>query len=506
MSYYIDPTVSPSGIGAINDPANALPSTIVASTEYDVKAGTTLTLAANENISTINSVIVNSYGAGNNPIITGNPSDVRFTLSGTTSNFLGENFTLDGSASTNSLVSITASGGGNAFNNVTFLGNPTAGANVNAINVGGNTALTNFSVINSVFSGSYRALAYLLNTASITTNGITFTGNTVTGTLSDPFRVSIETAADGTSSINNITVSDNVFDTCAGNVWIRNTLTILAPPLRGDGVLVSNNILRDFANAPVAANQPATLTVSGYTNAVIRGNTITNCFTSGGLIQTTGNSGLIIEYNYLAHAVTHNASLVDSVGIFDDQGNDGSTVRYNTIVDCPGYGNPTPPDNYGGGIAFWHSTNARHYCNVIKDSNKGWTYGYTGDTGNKVYNNTLINNATAALYRYGTGALAGNLLFKNNLIIGSAAVEGGGTSSANLVTNLSYATTALAGLVVDAVGLPIGLAPGSPCIGVGTDLDQYTVSKSGFPFYSPPSVGAHEVPRPFDMFSVGWMG
>ena len=508
-NYYIDPT-GDGGVGSLGDPDVAFPATPVSNTEYDIKAGTSLNVGSGKLFSAKSNIIISDYGTGAKPVITGTAgANIRLTSASNNDHFTVSDVVIDGSASTQTLVYINSTGIGHYFDNVDFVGNADPSTTAPLVNFGQNK-LETLSVSSCTFTNHDRTITWLYTGAgTVTSTGVLIDGCTFTNTYGDPIKLTVEAPTRETSTINNITISNNKFDTCAGFAMVRNGYALEDARIWGTGIVVSDNVFINSANNPyIASGQGASVSLTGTDGAIISGNYLYNCWSQGALIQTGDNKNLIIENNYCEHSVTNAFNDADGLGIFDDRINTGSIVRYNTVVDCPGYGrvNPAPADNYGGGIGFWKANNARHYCNVVKDSAKGWTYGSVEEHGNKVYNNTLIDNATAGLYRYGSAALAGALLFKNNLIIGSAAVQAGGTASSTLTTNLSYATTALAGLVVDGVGLPIGLAPGSPCIGAGTDLDQYTVSKNGYPYYSPPSVGAHEVPRIFDMFSAGWMG
>jgi len=506
VSYYIDPTVTPGGIGTIGDPAASFPGTINASTEYLIKAGTTLDVGTGQVISSKNNVTVGRYGDGADPIITGTTSGARITIGGTTSNFTVHNINFIATATTGSLIYVNTTGGTNLIDHCTFIGLSTASGGA-SISLNTALAITGLTISNCTIDKGNYGISCLVNTPGLTYSGITISGNTITNTNLDPIRLSVESTAGAwsTSNINNVTISGNTIDRCAGHIRVRNgNLTDRMNPVNlGSNITLSNNRLTNSALTNTAANQGAAIALHGCTGGVVSGNYLYNCFCAGGQIETGSNSGLLIENNYVEHSVSNNG--IDAVGIFDDEGNVSSTVRYNTIVDCPGYGVANPPPNYGGGIATYRARNSRYYGNLIKASGRGFTYGDPLETGNMMYNNTLIDNTRGALYRSGSGALAGALLFRNNIVIGSS-IEGGGVSNATLVSNVSYATTTLAGIVVDGVGLPIGLAPGSPCISAGIGLDQYTVSKNGYSYYSTPSVGAHEVPRPFYMFAVGWFG
>lgn len=177
-----------------------------------------------------------------------------------------------------------------------------------------------------------------------------------------------------------------------------------------DGIVVDNVV--------AYGNGYGGISVSGFKSDVIQSYVKNSEAYGNGQVSTLGgiwtgsNDGLIIEKN-LSHDNTTPAGGIDGVGIFVDQWDTDCIVRYNEV-----YGNlGSAVTNSGHGIAFWNSMDNAVYGNVVRDNKDGIVIGHASSVGNKIYNNTVVDN-TRYQIGYWLSAIATSAEIKNNILSG----------------------------------------------------------------------------------------
>lgn len=498
VSFYIDPYGVGDGSSDLN-PAASLPATLVNGTNYLFKPGTTYNRGASAiSLSSKAGITFDTwYGEGKATVIT-NPGVIVFSTGGTTADLAVKNLILENSGA--NAIYLNSPLTSLDIEDIDFA-HP-AGSTSNIISFAAAQNLSHLRLKNLDFTNGNRAISLLCSVANLVIDDFLIDGITVTGLLDRIVRLTTESANDAwlSSVINNLTIRNVNADRNYGGIWVRSGYdpNYWNPPVRGANLVIEDINIEN--SAEFSDNTlPGGVNITGFEGVVRRVRTY-NVTAQGAAISGTTNRNLIYEENYCEHTVSVaqdvNGKYIDSLGIFCDQGNQNCTVRYNTIVDCPGYNIEDDPakmaSNSGGGIGLWNCGNNDVYGNVIKDSRYGVTYGNVNETGNRVFNNTDIG-CVASLKKYGSSALAGSLTQKNNASIGSTTLfEYTSNPSCTQVTNEQYATAAEAGVILDANGIPIRLTADSPLRRAGTDMSAYYEDADGNAFQSPPNVGAFQ--------------
>lgn len=502
-NYYIDP-VSGTGNGISQSlAAGSLPSPLVNDTIYLFKNNTTYVRSTTIGITDKSNIQFGSYGTGKATINCNSSSNITMSTGGTTANLVLSNLIFIGSdnattvfiGSNVSLISIS---------NVDFIkSNIGTGDH---FYVGGNYNASNVTISDTTFSNGQAGVLFQCTRTNLTSSNWNFQNITATQLKNRVIRLSIEPTNNAwdSSNLQNIIVNNCSVSNCYGGIWFKVCNTSLSetalwtPPVRGNNITVTNSSFQ-YTTLDINNIHAGGINITGFNNCYIGNNYLKNVTTHGAAIQTIMCTNMIIERNYVEHAVAQNKNVsglyIDALGIFLDAGDQYCTARYNTIVDCPGYNIESNvqlmSDNSGGGIGFWNSGYNNVYCNLILSSRYGISYGQTNEIGNKAFNNYILDCSNTAFRKHGTAYLAGNIALFNNGIINTGSVS---FATQNLCANISYNetfnTTSNAKLVLDTNGVPTGITYDPKFIKKGTTLDGTYYDENGVEFHSPPNIGS----------------
>jgi len=496
-NYYIDPGVGTGDGSSDLNPAGALPGTIQANTNYLIKAGTTLQRSSAIGAASKNNIVFDTwYGTGQASVV-GTASNISlFSTSGTTSNFTLNNLRLE---SLGGLPVFSFNSPLTSLILENFESHLPIGSVDNHVNFTSGQLMTGVQIKNFIIRNGNRAVSLLCTTANLIYDDWLIEGLDCSGLKDRIIRLTTEPTNDAwlTSVFNNFTIRDVVGDRNYGNIWVKSGYAAawFDPPVQGDNLLIENITLTNSAEF-LDNLIPGGVSVMGCKNGIVRDISGINITTTGGIVGSSSNTNMLYEHIYAEHAVSVNEK--DGCGIFCDRGTRNSIFRHSEVVDCPGYtiaGGLLPIENRGGGVGIWEATGNSIYGNIVKDSLYGFFYGDGDEAGNKIFNNIDIG-CESSLKKIGTAILAGNLEYKNNISIGSSAIfDYDSNPSCTPESCASYASADLAGIALDASGIPCNIYSSSECVNAGADLSIYVEDKNGNPFYSPPNQGAFSTPR-----------
>jgi hypothetical protein len=443
--FYIDPSSPVNGTGTIDSPFNAWSSiTLAAGNRYLQKRGTAAVFSANLAVTGANGTSVNpiTYGAYGDfsldrPLfVFTNSAFFNLTSSRTFINI--EDIEFDSLQSGAACMTI---GSGCTDINVRRCKFKTQDTQAHITCTGSATiAFQRITLEDNDFTGSgLRAFSFLATSATVLAHtGFYFRRNKFGGDLKNGIRITMETAAAATSSINDVEISYNIFDgvkQAAVNIRAVNLANsdTTAPTTQGDGLEIFKN---KFTNCGLeAGNTSGTLGTPFFKNGAIYRNELRNCSTTGGLIQGTHRDNFDIFENICIGAVPVNS--IDGSGIFADRYDTNIRIFRNVIGDCLGVAGV---NNSGAGIQVWMAQNVKVYSNIIYNCLYGFDIGANSNrviSGLEIYNNTVFDivNEIAQFDIDATGMTATSLTMRNNFF---ADTPVGIDARLNPQTNVNY--------------------------------------------------------------------
>lgn len=386
---------------------------------------------------------------------------------------------------------------------------------------GASTAMSNCAVKDCIFDGGGNyAIGYLATTPALSHSGLTLTGNTITGTgssstgLANAIRISMESASLGTTSFSNLNVSNNTITNVPGaGIYIIPVQVVdadVTPTLWGVGLTVYNNVLTGCGNNTVQGG----IYMTGWDTFAVSFNYVSNCTTSGGLIQAGRCKNGDIFENDLSYAVSNNG--IDGDGIFIDSWSDQVSAKRNYCHDLPALAGVS---NSGVGIATHRTTNIFICSNFIERVQQGFTFsgqnGYVISANIHYWNNTVRQASDSGIKRGANlaGVTTTSIDGKNNLFIdclyginpvdasvaqtnvsnnafvnvGTAYPNGQGAGTADQVLTT---TAARLGADYSPVFVSTGSGSNSPLIGAGTFVAQSFRDWNGVFFNAVPEIGS----------------
>ncbi|HRZ15222.1 MAG TPA: right-handed parallel beta-helix repeat-containing protein [Candidatus Omnitrophota bacterium] len=159
----------------------------------------------------------------------------------------------------------------------------------------------------------------------------------------------------------------------------------------GSNFLLKDNILTNQGDGVL--DNINGMQLNNLHDSVVEGNTVTNTRSGG----SSDGFGIIIDFGF-----SNNSYCSENV-----------VVRNNLVEDCLSTGAVVGP--YVAGICSWKSINGTYYNNIIKNCSNGFQLSSVQSTGNRVFNNTIIDVIHANIWCRTSAQL---YLLNNNIFSG----------------------------------------------------------------------------------------
>jgi len=456
---------SPGAVGAYNIPPGS-PASFGSNDTWRLVGGTTLDMGSAA-LTTGNNAVIEKFGGGADPIITGanstllnsstatgvSISDIQIVRSGGVS---GTGYECGQTTNTN-LQRCTITG-----SQTNISANDAVGLTVNACTIGiasteygvrttqATTTCSNWTISNNTFGGG---VAVELQASSAARAAGRYTGLSITGNTfpaSAGSAIVMQSVMNLTTGSHTLEVLSSTTIQIAGGTWpawisgdviyltgftnaanfgertvvsvVGDTLTVSGTALvvegpgpdKGAGLIdaarmfvapdISSNTLTSQSQTPMLL---ASITGGGrITDNTITGQIGSDYVNAAAIEMIYCKPGLIVDYNTIADSA--GTFTVDNAAIFLDGGCDGVVVRHNVISRIARGQN----DNSGQGVGFFFARNCRAELNVIENCYRGtWCGGVAGD-GNVIANNEYRGNTIAV--RVNSQPAAGAFTFSEN--------------------------------------------------------------------------------------------
>ena len=495
--YYISSTGTGNG-STEETAANSFP-IISNNTVYLIDSNGILEIASTIYLTNKINVTIGSYGAGGAASININGISL-FTTTGNCANLFIHDLILNsiGNAHTISFVSNIS----NVVLQNIYSTKSITSENSSHINFHGGYQYTDVAISDVTLDKGYRGIFAPVSTANISNNNWIISTLTASNLTHQVIRLSTEPTNNAfhSSTFNNININSVRITNSYGGIKVLSADATYAwnPPSHGNNLVIYNCTLYNSPQIPTN-NIEGSIVVTGMSNVVISNNVVVNVGTQGALISLVACNNAIVECNYCERAFATNALnwqgyYIDACGLFVDQGVQNSIFRRNIVVDCPGHNKESnsamsAPDA-GGGIRFWNAGYNKIYSNILINSKFGFFYGHSAEIGNEVMHNLILDCSSAGIEKYNDQTLAGNLLFKNNIVVNSAnLLVYTGNANCTIITSNLYSNISDAGIVLNDDGIPIRLTSNSVCRNSGNNLFELLEDYNGLPYYSPPNIG-----------------
>lgn len=284
-----------------------------------------------------------------------------------------------------------------------------------------NVPVTLLEVTGCDISGTTEAaVRYMLTSGGLTASGINISNNNVHDHEKFGIDVRMASTAGVTSYISNVKLNHNtVYNTVYTSISFGgSSVNPGKPSIYHPGVEVIGNDVHDCGHPPGPLGNHGGLGITGAVCPVIYNNRVRDCYVTGGGIQTQRNLNPVICFNTITgirsgSPTSHfqNGLPIDGNGVFFDNDTVGGVAYGNYISDLVTTGNI----GSGAGLAIWDCQGVTYFGNIVENVACGAFYGSATETGNAIYNNTVINS-TVGIHKVGTTTPAGIILVKNNIL------------------------------------------------------------------------------------------
>lgn len=316
------------------------------------------------------------------------------------------------------------------------------------ISGGGHCILLNGTVVTTLFevTGCYisgpetACIGYALSVGSVAASGITISNNVVHDSNFFGIYVHVTGSAGTTSRINNVKIRDNeVYNTVRSTISFAGTALEAPdiPTIYSTGLEITGNYVHDSGRPAGDTGSHGGLHVTGASSPLIYGNTVRDCYATGGGIQTLRNFHPKICFNTVSGirsgvttALFIGGLPIDGNGIFFDNGTIGGHAWGNHISDLV----TTGAVGSGCGLAIWDCVGVTYYGNIVENAACGAFYGYSTESGNGLYNNTFVN-CTVGIQKASSATPAGNITVRNNIFVNCATAFTSVTADAKMDNN-----------------------------------------------------------------------
>lgn len=445
-TYYINPGRTTNGVGTEEDPFNSWTAiTLGAGDSFLQLRGTSETLSSNLAVTGANGtatapITFGAYGDASLPLPIIKFSSTAFlNITGTRTFINIEDLEIDSRAST-AASCITVSSGCTDINITGCRFKHIATSACIQIANSSTVAVQRLAIENCEFVAGFRGVAFLGNSATASTHTGWYVRNCTFGAgMYNGVRLTLESAASASSSLNDVEVSGCTFNgvlEAAINIKAINLANsdTTAPTFWGKKLRIFNNVFHDCGLS--VGNTSGTCGFPFWDDVMVYNNEFVNCSTTGGLLQGTHRRNFLIYDNVCIGAIPVNG--IDGCGIFADRFDNNGKIFRNKIKDNRGSG----VANSGEGISVWMCTNIDIFRNYIENTQKGIGFGGNATqatSGIRIYKNTLVNIAESAFESDsdGTGLASTAVSVYDNIVVNAAiGFDGAGAPQDNADGNI----------------------------------------------------------------------